>query len=266
MLQQCFLSALILLGAASLRAEPQTAAPEHASGVTFAPGKLGRAAQLNEKSRIYFDSSVLNTAGGTADLWIFPTAETPEGKQNFLLSSGNNNPAWFFWGFDDKANNFLSRSRKDAKTFSHYSSIRIPYSFPVNEWTHVALVWCNVAPQESLVQLYVNGKAVIEKFDQTLGPANSGPVGIGCSTASAGAPAFTGLIDELRISNAPRSPQEIMDNYQAVKNGKSLPADESTLLYLDFEDTLNGRKNAAPLPLEELNKRGEKLLDLIVGE
>ena len=266
MVRHGFFLTLFALGAFALQAETQSVNPQSSTGVEFAEGKIGRAVQLGEKSRIYFDTDVLNVAGGTVEMWIRPTAETPDTKQNFLISNGTNNPSWFFWGFDGKANTFLSRCRKDAKTFEHYSSIRIPYKFPVNEWSHVALVWCNVAPGESLVQLYVNGKAVIEKFDQSLGTQSSGPVGIGCNTASNAAPAFVGLIDELHISNTPRPPQQILERFEAVKSGNPVPPDDATLLYLDFEGNLTGKRNAAPLTLEELSKRGNDLLDLIVGE
>lgn len=260
------LFAVFAVVAATVQAEERAVNPLLARDITYAEGKIGKAAVLNEKSRLQFDSPVLSTSGGTAEMWIRPAAETPEGKQNFLISKGNNTPAWFFWGFDAKGNNFLSRCRKDAKTFEHYSSISIPGKLPVNEWSHVALVWCHVAPGESLVQLYVNGQVVIEKFNQSLGAPMSGPVGIGCNTASAGAPAFVGMIDELRISNTPLAPKEIKANFEAVKNGKTLPVEPSTLLYLDFEETPAGRAAGDSLSPEELKKRGEKLLDQIVGE
>lgn len=266
MIRPVFLITLLALGAFALQAETQSVKPQSSTGVQFADGRIGKAAQLDEKSRIYFDTNALSVAGGTVEMWIFPTAETPDSKQNFLVSNGTNNPSWFFWGYDGKGNNFLSRCRKDAKTFEHYSSIRIPYEFPVNEWSHLALVWCNVAPGESLVQLYVNGKAVIEKFDQSLGTQSSGPVGIGCNTSSNAAPAFVGLIDELHISNTPRTPQQILERFESGRAGRPVPADDATLLYLGFEGSLEGQRNAAPLPLEELNRRGNDLLDLIVGE
>lgn len=266
MIRHILFCTLFAFGAFAVQAETQIVKPESSTGIGYADGKIGKAVQLNEKSRIYFDSSSLNTAGGTVEMWIRPEAPTPENKQNFLISNGTNNPSWFFWGYDEKGNNFLSRCREEGNTFQHYSSIRIPYKFPVDEWSHVALVWCNVAPGESLVQLYVNGKAVIEKFDQSLGKSGSGSIGIGCNTSNNAAPAFIGLIDELHISNTPRAPQRIFERFESVKNGKPVLPDDATLLYLDFEGSLEAKRNAAPLSLEELSNRGNELLDLIVGE
>ena len=259
----CFAAAAAVLAVGAAEKEVK---PVHSTGVSFSAGKVGKGAVLTEKSRIYFDGKAFTPSGGTVETWVCPAEAAPAGKQNFLISSGNNNPFWFFWGFDGKGVNFLSRSRKDARTFEHYSSVRMAYNVPAGEWTHLALVWCRTAPGESLVQLYVNGKAVIEKFDQSLGGNDGGSLGIGCNTAGRAAPAFCGVIDELMISDTPLAPGEILKRYELGKSGKTVAPDRRTVLYLGFEDTVSG-KSFAPVPdLKKLAADGEKLLDQIVGE
>ena len=259
-------SMLAIIGCtAMVHAGERTIAPLNSAGLKFVPdGRAGQALQLTEKSRLSYDGSVFNAAGGTIEMWIRPAAKTAPGKQNFLISNGTNNPSWFFWGYDSKAYNFLSRERKDAKNFNHYCSIRMGLEFPVNEWTHVALVWCYIGKGESLVQFYVNGKSVIDKFDQTLATASSGPVAVGWNTAGAGAPGFAGDIDELRISSVPLAPEEIAAGYEAGKSGKSLEVTAATLFYTGFEGNASGRGCAVKPALEDLSAKGDQLVEKLV--
>jgi hypothetical protein len=259
-------SGIALFGCAiMLNAVERNVAPLNASGLKFVQdGRVGQALQLNEKSRLSYDESVFNAAGGTVEMWIRPAAKTAPGKQNFLISNGTNNPSWFFWGYDSKAYNFLSRERKDARNFNHYCSIRMEAAFPENQWTHVALVWCYIGKEESLVQLYVNGKSVIDKFDQTLATASSGPVAVGWNTAGAAAPAFVGDIDELRISSVPLTPEKIRADYEAGKNGKFLEVNDTTLLYVGFDGNATGRSGAVRPNLETLSKKGDQLVEKLI--
>lgn len=259
-------SGMIIAGCAMmLHAAERNVAPLNSSGLKFIQdGRVGQALQLNEKSRLSYDESVFNAAGGTVEMWIRPAAKAVPGKQNFLISNGTNNPSWFFWGYDNKAYNFLSRERKDARNFNHYCSMRMAVEFPENQWTHVALVWCYIGKGESLIQLYVNGKSVLDKFDQTLATASSGPVAVGWNTAGAAAPAFAGDIDELRISSVPLTPEEIAADYEAGKNGKSLAVNDSTLLYAGFEGDAAGRSCTARPDLETLSKKGDQLVEKLI--
>ncbi|MDR0932169.1 MAG: LamG domain-containing protein [Victivallales bacterium] len=269
-MKNLFLVAAIIGAALTVTAADVTEVkPVSKTGISFAEGKIGKAARFNDKSRLYFDSKYLNTAGGAVEMWVCPSAETPANKQNFLISNGTNNPTWFFWGFDATKTNFLSRSKLPDQKFAHYSSISIGQNFPVDEWTHVALNWCNIEPSGSLVQLFVNGKVVIEKFDQTLSDGNdpkASSFGIGCNTSSTANPGFVGLIDELRVYNQPLSPKTIAENYNTVLGGKTLPCGDTVSLQLSFEDTLNGQSGASMLPLKELQDKGNAILDEIVEE
>ena len=240
--------------------------PVLAQNLAYAPGRIGLALKVSESVRLQYPETVMTLAGGTVEVWVYLDEQIPAGKQVFLVSNGTNNPSWMFWGFETANTNFLARSRKDAKNFSYYSSIKIPFTTPAKQWTHFALVWCNIAPGESLVQLYVNGKVVIERFDQSLGEATAGPIGIGHNTATISTPAFSGALDELRISNCPRSPEEILADYQAGLSGKALSADDKTLLYAAFEESADGLANAMPLTLEKLKEQGEVLLDELVEQ
>ena len=83
-----------------------------------------------------------------------------------------------------------------------------PDPFPVNEWVHTAVTY-----DGEQLRLYRNGvevasKAVKGNIDHSLGDGASGRYMIGASAAE-GRRYFTGLIDEVRISDVALPPEEL---------------------------------------------------------
>lgn len=259
----------LLFLTASLHAENITVKPTTAIGIAFADGIVGKCARFDEKSRLCLDSAYFNSAGGCVEMWICPALRPADQHQVFFISMGSNNPSWFCWGYGASFINFLSCSKLPNGKFSHYSSMKMNNEFTLGEWTHIALNWCNMGQGKSMVQLYVNGEVIFEKFDQSLDEGNNRSVknfSIGCNSARAASPSFIGLIDEIRISNQPLTPEKIAGNYRLTKDKRDIPVDETTILKLSFEDTLDGQSSSGVLDLRQLIEKGNRVLDVIVGK
>lgn len=233
--------------------------------ITFTAGIAGKAALFKSKSRFLLPLECIKANCGTIEMWL--NTETPKKGYVPLVSVGKNNPMWFLAGFDNKAINFLYK-RKEGKKFKYYTSLKQACAFE-NKWTHFALVWAYNGAGRSLVQIYINGKSIMDKYNTTTGQkwVECRELGIGCNTASALAPALVGAIDELRISNYPKTPSEIKKAFEHVKAKRELKVEAGTLLLNNFNDTLTGKSmTKETLNAEKVSEYVEKILNELYPE
>lgn len=238
--------------------------------LNFKEGKIGQAVEMTSASRLVFKSDRINADGGTIEVLTKPQAFT-KGVFSCFFSVGRNNPLWFLIGVENDCINFTFRKKTTGGKYEYYASIKSKIPIKDTEWTHLAIVWGFKKEKECILQIYVNGKAVDEKFDQTFGTnwdKDDEILGVGCSSASGSAPAFNGLLDELRISNYPKKPSEIKTAYNEIQSGKAPALETGTLLLLHFDENADGLASdtAAIIPPEEMAKISEKVLNEVYPE
>ena len=270
MLAKTLFTAAVALGLGIMAgAEEIKVAPLQQKSLNFGDGKCGNALEMTGASRLVFKSDRINPAGGTIEAVVNLKA-IPEKAFVFLFSVGNNAPLWFFGGIENGNLAFMFRKKADGGKYAYYATLKSASGINAGEWTHLAFVWGFKKEKECIMQIYVNGKAVAEKFDQSTGTqwgAADENFCIGCNSAGA-APALNGMIDELRVSNYPKKPSEIKAAYQEMLSGKPPVVETGTLLLLHFDGTAEGTASgeAGSVPPEEMARLSEKVLNEVYPE
>ena len=250
-------------------AEDVKVVPLQQKSLTFGEGKCGKTLEMTGASRLVFKSDRINASGGTIELMVNLKA-IPEKSFVYLFSVGSNAPLWFFGGIENGSLTFMFRKKAAGGKYEYYATLKSASGINTGEWTHLAFVWGFKKDKECIMQIYVNGKAVAEKFDQSTGTQCSAAdenFCIGCSSAGA-APALNGMIDELRVSNYPKKPSEIKAAYQDFLSGKPPVIEKGTLLLQHFDGAAEGSASGedGSIPPEEMAKLTEKVLNEIYPE
>lgn len=217
----------------------------------LAAGKLGSAAQFTGKgAALQYPSGLIHSNAGTLEMWIKPEEAPSAIELAPLASMGHPGPdsLWFLVSFSKGKLGFLMQ--KGAKPFSKegefYASLSVDVEdWKAGEWHHLAVAWVANGSGHSIVKIYTDGALRDARFNLNLGitPLSS-EFALGVNTASVQGARFTGLMDEVRVSNTPRVDDEIRQAFEAVRTGKPLVADEATLLYLNFDQGTKGQQKA----------------------
>jgi hypothetical protein len=243
-------------------------APLLQKSLSYKEGKIGQAVEMGKQSRLVFKTDRINADGGTIECLVNLKTPAVKGAFTYLFSVGNNNPVWFLIGADDNGLSFMFRKKGSGGKYEFYASTKSKTQINAGEWTHLTFIWGFKKEKECILQIYINGKVVDEKFDQTIGTQwgkNDEIFGIGCSSAGSTAPAFDGMFDELRVSNYPKAPSAIKTAYQDIQAGKAPELDKGTLLLLHFDGSAEGlaSDDAGIIAPEEMIKISEKVMNEI---
>jgi len=98
----------------------------------------------------------------------------------------------------------------------------------INEWTHFSITYDGAT---GLMQMYKNGVFVQQRFidpDFVLSVVNIGKTDIGTGKSNP----FSGSIDDVRIWDSVRTPEEIANNYESCLDG----TEAGLVAFYDFED------------------------------
>lgn len=225
---------------------------EASSGkVELAAGKLGSAAQFTGKGvALQYPSGLLHSNAGTLEMWVRPEQAASAIDLAPLASMGRPgaDTPWFLVSLAKGKLGFLMQ--KGAKPFDKegefYASLSVDVAdWKAGEWHHLAVAWVAGGPGQSVVKIYTDGALRDARFNLNLSTTpQSSDFGLGVNTASVQGPRFTGLMDEVRVSNTPRVDDEVRSAYEAGRTGKPLPADEATLLFLNFDQGTKGEQKA----------------------
>ncbi len=187
----------------------RSAAPDYCAGdwraaysgeAELVPGKFGKALSLAERKALsYAAEGKINADAGTIEFWLKCTWEPGTVPDLHILSFRT--PTECYVNFNSISrikNTQLGMAVQGGPADAHvWRRVGLdPSDWAGGEWYHLAAVW-----EDTVLEFYVNGELVDEVTDAaamvdtpaelTLGP---GPL----------------VIDELRISNVARSPEEIM--------------------------------------------------------
>jgi len=233
----------------------------------FKDGKVGKAAYFDGNNFLQYSINYIKANAGSIEIWV--RTDEPLEKIEFLplISVGTNSPLWFLTGLNKGSIFFLYKNGKSPfrKEGEFYTSVKVKVKkWDKDKWHHIAFVWGNTGKEKSFIQIYVDGKLKEARYNLTIGKKwqeNIKFFGVGYNTASAKGKKFKGLIDELRISNIPRTKKEIKSDFETGENGKNLKCDKNTLLYISFDDNLKGEsKTEEIIKNEEIYKRLNEII------
>ncbi|MFA6292748.1 MAG: LamG-like jellyroll fold domain-containing protein [Victivallales bacterium] len=233
--------------------------------LSFEKGKVGKSAVFSSAEKLSFGAEYLKANAGTIEIWVLANPQNQAAFQ-FLLSIGSNNPLWFMAGLDKGETVFLYAKKGAGKKYDYYSNIKNKTDLlKADEWHQFAFVWAFTKPGECLMQIYVDGRLKEEKWDLSTGEKwedADKSFAIGFNSASAGAAAFSGQMDELRISNYPKSPSEIKASFEKGGRGEPLTPEPGTLLLLNFDDSTAGVSSTKDAGTREnVAKSVERIMD-----
>lgn len=156
---------------------------------------------LQPASRLLYPAELVDPEAGQLTLRLAPGALHKEARP--LVSIGENNPVWWLLAITGQELSLLLENR-GTMTLPGTYYIRLTCvldDWQPGDWLEVGFAWERRQPGHSRVQLLVDGEVRDEREDVDLPPSlgKAAKLGLGCNTANANAPAFTGRIDWLRI-------------------------------------------------------------------
>lgn len=235
--------------------------------IKFGEGIVNKSAVFEGKEYLHYDAkNTIKGNAGTIEMWIKPYKDAEEIEFEPLISIGNNAPSWFLISLNKGTLGFLYK--KGQKPFQKeeefYSNLSVNIkNWKKMEWHHIGIVWANLERAKSIVQIYIDGELKESRYNMNIGEDLEGDVlGIGCNTAGMLSPRFCGEIDELRISNHPKTKKEIFESYEQGKRKEPLTADDGTLLLLNFDGkiTTGISKSIEKISKEKIRFYVEELL------
>ncbi len=240
-------------------------APVAHNGIKVEQGKIGKTATFNVNSKLFFNVDRIQPAGGTIELIVKRNRIANQGN-SALITVGVDDPICFFIGEQNGQLTFIYRKKTQDGKYEFSSTIKSLTQIKDDEWTHLAFVWGYQREHGCIMQIYINGKTAEEKFRLSFGREwtnNDIMIGIGCNTADIAAASFTGMIDELHISNYPKSFNEINADYEEFAMGRSPKLEHSTLLLLHFDNDLAGTAavDAGEISKEQMMKYCTELIN-----
>ena len=267
-----FTFAVMLISAISSEAEITTISPMSSKKITYNAGKAGKAAVMNGNSKIQFPIEFLKTNTGTVEFWV--KTAVPIDKFQYIVSTGFYNSQFYSIGYNAKGINFLNLKRNTVKLlsnerskqkFAYYTNLKKKTEiFNEGKWVSLAFVWAYIKPKACMVQMYINGKLVEDRYNSTVGTEwlpKFKSFCIGFNSSAQHMEGFKGELDELRISNYPKTPSEIKKAFEAVSSGKKLNVQEGTLLLLNFEGTTDAISSTnEQLDEKQITKSFKKIL------
>jgi len=242
----------VLAGGGGLESHAESLAPVStysvkpiSSGDVSGAGITGRALQLSSRLVPQYPGTVLSGSAGTVEAWVRAEQAPGDVPSGILLAVGQNAPDWFVVAIGEGKLSFVFKNGR--RPFRNPGEFYVSLSTSVanwerGEWHHLALVWANGGEGQGLLRIYVDGTLQEARRNCTLGSAI--PCGRVLRLGYRDKP-FQGDLDELRISNYPKTPEEIADACDRGRSGESLQLEDGTLLLLHFDGDLEGQARAA---------------------
>lgn len=169
-----------------------------ATGVTFVPGRVGMAMQVDGNSSVTVDPSILvNTEAVTIEAWIRPT-QLPsfDPPQPANLVDVDQQYAFVLNGDGTLTCDLHPNPGK-------FSTAKPAGTVAINQWTHVACTYDG----NGTARIYIDGS--IAATNGKAGTLDKGGHGIGIAQNYPTGQHLVGLIDQLRLLNVARSAAEI---------------------------------------------------------
>ena len=149
----------------------------------------------------------------TLECWVRPAAGGNGQYQTFITKASYGVPRWQFWLGLNKSNGRV----RFVPTGNWNDVVETSSTIPLNAWTHVA-----ARLQQGVAVIFINGVEAGRRTMTTTGATTNDPLLFGSAdirTAGNTAYGYSGMLDEVRIWNVPRSDDEIADHHRMELNG-----------------------------------------------
>lgn len=214
-------------------------------------GVVGRAMKRDRPAeQLTYDGGRLDPQSGTIEMWVRLPDTPPASGLVWLLSVGENNPEWLYLVAEPGKLTFCSKSGKSPYTAADmfYVSLSTAAALFDGQWHHVALAWGQADDSPGMLRIYLDGTLRESRDDLRLGslfPAERLRLGGSSATRVVENPC---AIDEFRLSDRPRSAEQIRASFDAGRAGEVLPADDYTRLKINFDRDATAETNAHKRP------------------
>ncbi len=177
--------------------------PTTATGASFQAGIINQGVLLPNPNQLFYSSTNnINASEGTLEFWIKPAWNGNDGQGHFILNYGGG--GGILIGKDGGNNLRIILNRFGIHPGGEIGSAVNISSWLANQWHHVAFTWSNTTRK---LQIYIDGARKVEdSFTITLPSISSSTFQIGGDGSGS---YINAVIDDLRISDVARSPQEI---------------------------------------------------------
>jgi hypothetical protein len=173
------------------------------TGVTFAAGVAGQGASLANPAQLYYPvASNFDPQRGSLEFWMKPSWAGNDGQGHTVLRQGSGGGVLFA---KDGANNLRAIFRRFSVGGPELGVAFNVGSWLANEWHHVAFNW-----GDGKLQLFTDGTLRGETAIGALPTVAASTFQIGADGTGTYAAA---VLDELRISNRPRTAAEIQADF-----------------------------------------------------
>ena len=177
--------------------------PTTATGTSFQAGVQNQGVLLPNPNQLFYTAAGnINASEGSFECWLKPTWNGNDGQHHFILQYGVG--GGILIGKDGANNMRIILNRFGAAPGGEVGVAFNIGSWVANQWHHIAFTWSNTSKQ---LAVYIDGTLKSQNsFTINLPSISSTTFQIGGDGASAYVQA---VVDNLRISNVARTPQEI---------------------------------------------------------
>jgi len=169
-------------------------------GASSVQGQIGSARRFTGANDISFgDVSIVDGASNlTLDAWVYPTAQTA--TTHFRLF--NENLVLYLGQYGDQISLYMGNGAAWTNTSVTLGTL------PINTWSHVSWVKSGTS-----AYVYLNGQMISSMVAPTVLGTSAGANYL--SSFDGATQPWTGMMDEVRISNIARTATEIRQTYEA---------------------------------------------------
>lgn len=180
--------------------------PTQSINFDFRPGIFGAAVFLPQGNQLHYASANnINPVEGSLEFWIKPAWSGNDGQNHHVLRYGAGGGMLIG---KDAANNLRIILNRFGGAGGEVGTAVNVANWVANEWHHLAFTWSSSA---RTVNLYVDGRRESKAtFSSPLPPISSTSFQLG---GDGNGSYLNAVVDELRISDVERSPQEIAQSF-----------------------------------------------------
>jgi hypothetical protein len=158
------------------------------------------------------------TQNYTLECWVRPATGGNAQFQTFIGKGDYDKLNWQFWLGLNKSNGRV----RFAPINDWNQTLESPAAIPLNTWTHVAARFEQLLTGGRVAVLFINGLEVSRRSYSTAGTAMTDHMFFGSADVRASgntAFGYSGILDEVRIWNVPRSDDQIADHHRMELDG-----------------------------------------------
>ncbi len=204
------------------------------SNVLFQPGGVtGQGVVIDRNSRLtYTSDGNINAMEGTIELWMKPSWNGNDTQSRTILKYGTNSGLLLS---KEGTNLRLVLNRANENGSLELDVVSSTKTWQANQWHHIAASWSQTG---QFLRLYVDGTLISERSLATILPTIDNTVNPTLQLGGDGVRnPLVATIDEVTISDAPRSPLDIaarMRQRITINNVLQSPNNSTVTMYKDW--------------------------------